>query len=56
MRRPTGRLRTRWFRRRNWSWRVGFVRHEWWIGARYDFAADVWMVGLFGAVLVVAHG
>lgn len=52
-------LRTRWFRlrfrQRSWRWRVGLIRDEWWIGARYDFASDAVMVGILGAMLVVVR-
>jgi len=46
-------LRTRWRCWGRWRWRVGLQRREWWVGARYDFAAYVWVIGLFGVVLVV---
>lgn len=36
-----------------YRWRAGLVRGEWWIGARYDFAAEVWMVGILGFVVIV---
>lgn len=49
-------LRSRWHRVRRLSWRVGLLRGEWWIGARYDFPSDAWIIGLLGMVLVVAHG
>lgn len=48
-------LRTRWHVTRGRRWRVGLMRHEWWIGTRYDFASDAWIVGLLGLVLVVQH-
>ena len=50
-------LRTRWFQsaRLGISWRFGVMRWEWWVGARYDFAAEAVIVGVFGLVLVVTH-
>lgn len=58
-------LRTRWrafsftlgrTRLGPYVWRAGLIRGEWWIGARRDLAADAWMVGILGAVVVIGHG
>lgn len=48
--------RTRTHHWRSWAWRAGLMRGEWWVGVRYDFAADAWVIGMFGAVLLVTHG
>lgn len=36
-----------------YSWRVGLMRDEWWIGVRRDFPMDAWCIGLFGLTLAI---
>lgn len=46
-------LPTRWRTAGRWTWRVGLMRREWWIGVRYDFAPDVWVIGFLGLVMLI---
>lgn len=47
-------LRTRWrCVGRRMRWRAGWLRGEWWIGARHDFLAEALMIGFFGLVVLI---
>jgi hypothetical protein len=43
----------RWHRLGRWSWTAGRTRRR--TGVRYDFAAECWVVILFGFGLAVGH-